>query len=446
MKKLLAIVLAMLMVLTLFACGTKDAGSSTAPETSKAPETAAPETAAPETAAPESASTVVESGQANTGDTGSQPLDKVGFYDPDYDYTQNEKWTVQYMVAGTGGLWDRFDRAFRHWAGKMNLEYNDMWSATDIDVFINGLQTFIDQGVDAFLLDPDPNLYKRIDEICDEAGVFYIGCMSPARDMEAEGTPMIGPFVGFDYYWFGTRMGEELVKYAKKNWPDVPMEEIGFIGVDFSTYPALHDRCVGAYDYWVKETGLDGNYYQADTVSLGPTLDAANTMVTSILSTETQYSHWLCATLYDDMAQGAAAAFETVGLGDVACVTTVGGDALVRQWDDGIESAWKFAMYTAQTIYAEPIIGALYSWLKGESTPETIWPSWINPNDHGAGDARYASLLLPSYVMTKDDYQLMLEWSDIYAGSEEYNYDQTGITRETFNARMNIPDSYKVEG
>lgn len=102
-------------------------------------------------------------------------------------------------------------------------------------------------------------------------------------------------------------------------------------------------------------------------------------------------------------------------------------------------------MYTAQSVYAEPIVGALYAFLTKQATPETIWPSWANPKDHGAGDAHYASLLLPSYVMTHDNYKQMLEWSDIYSNANEYPYDSTGITRETFNARMDIPDSYKVK-
>ncbi len=439
MKKLLAIVIAMLMVLSLFACGSKEPGASTAPETSKAPESVAPATSVEPTK-------IEETDQVNTGDYGDDPLDYVGFFDPEYDYTQNEKYTIQYMSGGTGGIYDMFDSAFRHWAGRMNMTYNDMWVGTEGDVIINTLETFISQGVKGFLMDIDPALFNRIDEICDEKGVYYIGCMSPARDYEDETMPMIGPFVGFDYKWFGRRMGEELIKYAETNWPDVPMEEIGFIGVDYSTYPALHDRCVGAYDVWVEKTGLADNYYQADTVTLGMTLDAATTLVTGILSTETQYSHWLCATLYDALATGAAAAFETVGLADNACVTSVGGADQVTQWDSGVETCWRFSMYTAQSVYAEPIVGALYAFLTGQATPETIWPSWVNPADHGAGDDRYASLLLPSYVMNHDNYKLMLEWSDVYSGTDEYPYDSTGLTRDTFNARMNIPDSYKVQG
>ena len=439
MKKILAIALAALMVFSLLACNS-NTGSSAAPS-SAAPSSTAP-SAAPTSVEPTKAAE--ESGQQNTGDYGDDPLDYVGFYNPEYDYTKNEKYTIQYMAGGTGGIYDRFDHAFEHWAILMNMTYNDMWVGTEGDVIINTLETFINQGVDGFLMDIDPALFNRIDEICDEKGVYYIGCMSPARNYEDETMPMIGPFVGFDYKWFGRRMGEELIKYAETNWPDVPMEEIGFIGVDYSTYPALHDRCVGAYEYWIEKTGLEKNYYQADTVTLGITLDAATTLVTGILSTETQYSHWLCATLFDALATGAAAAFETVGLADNACVTSVGGDDLVTQWDSGVDSCWRFSMYTAQSVYAEPIVGALHAFLTGQAKPETIWPSWVNPKDHGAGDDHYASLQLPSYVMTKDNYKQMLEWSDVYSNANEYSYDATGITRETFNARMNIPESYKA--
>ena len=51
------------------------------------------------------------------------------------------------------------------------MEYSPMWSSGgDNDAFITNISTFINQGVDAFILDPDANSYMRIKEIIDEAG------------------------------------------------------------------------------------------------------------------------------------------------------------------------------------------------------------------------------------------------------------------------------------
>ncbi len=436
MKKILAIVLAMLMVLSLFACGGTTTGTSPDASASTAPSTA-PATDAP-VASPDAT-------QSNSGNYGENPLDKVGFFDPDFDYSKGERYTLQYMTATAGPLYDSSSAAFAFWCGKMNMEYSPMWSSGgDNDAFLTNLQTFIDQGVDGFIFDPDANTYMRIQEICTEAGVAWMGFMSPALNMEAEGTPLIHPFVGFDHYWFGQQMGLKLDDYMKTTWKDVPQEEIGYISVDFTMADVLHWRTTGAQDAFLKlNPEMADQFFIADTVVTGPTLDGANTVVTAVLSEQTTYTHWLVSVLFDDIALGSAAALDSMGFdAETACVVTIGGESLRRQWDNGIQDSWQYAMYTPTSIYAEAVVGAVYAFMAGQATPETIWPSWINENDPRAGGV-YAGMLLPSYWMTHENYKTLLEWADVYAGAAEYDYDPAGITRETFNARMDIPDSYK---
>jgi ABC-type sugar transport system substrate-binding protein/predicted small lipoprotein YifL len=434
MKKILAMILALLLVFALFACGkTTETTPSESPDSSSSAPSASSDTPAPPSTE-----------QSNTGKYGDAPLDKVGFYDPNFDYAKGERYKVQYMTATTGPLYDQASAAFAHWCGKMNMEYSPMWSSGgDNDAFLNNLQTFIDQGVDGFIFDPDANTYMRIKEICEEANVQWMGFMSPAMNMEAEGTPLIHPFVGFDHYWFGQQMGLKMDEYLNTVWKDVPREEIGYISVDYSMADVLHWRSTGAQDAFLeKNPDMAAQFFVADTVTIGPTLDGANTVVTAVLSEQTQYTHWLVSVLYDDIAMGSAAALDSMGFDpDTAVICTVGGSSLQRQWDNGIEDCWKFAMFTPQTIYAEAVIGALYAFMSGQATPETIWPSWINHSDPRSGDT-YAGMLLPSYWMDHDNYKQLLEWSDVYAEANEYDYDSTGLTRETYNARMDIPAEY----
>ncbi|SHH62943.1 ABC-type sugar transport system, substrate-binding protein, contains N-terminal xre family HTH domain [Sporobacter termitidis DSM 10068] len=428
MKKLLAIILAAFMALSLFACQGGTSGGD-----------ASPAGDSPSAAAPSGNTAAVnpETTQANTGKTGDQPMDKVGFFDPSFDYAGGKKFKVQYMVSVTSPLYDQFSSAFAFWAGKMNIDYSPLWAAGgDSDAFLNNLQTFIKQGVNGFLLDPDPAIFDRVAEIVTEANVAWMSCMAPAQ---TDGTkPLLAPYVGFDQVWFGQQMALKLIDYMNTTWKDVDKSEIGYIAVDYSLAGTLHDREIGAEQVWKDKGNSPDNFFVADTATVGPTMDGANTTVTAILSAEPQYTHWLISAMFDDAAMGAAAALDTMGLTDDACVVTVGGTSLQRQWDAGNQDAWRFAMFTPQTIYAEPIIGALYAFMSGQTTPEEIWPSWV---DHSKTD-KYARLLLPSYWMDHDNYQKLLEWSDVYAGSSEYNYDAAGIAKDAFNARMDIPDSY----
>lgn len=447
MKKTLAIVLVLLMALTLFACE-KTTPSTATQEPSKPPATSTDSGGEAPASAPEEEQQIIkgDSIQPNTGKYGDDPLDKVGFYDPNYDYSKNpEKWTIQYMAAASGPLYDVASNAFALWCKKMNMEYSPMWSSGgDNDAFITNISTFINQGVDAFILDPDANSYMRIKEIIDEAGCHWMGFMSPAYNMEAEGTPMIHPSVGFDHYWFGQQMGLKMDEWMKEKWADVPREEIGYIAVDWSAADVLHYRVSGAQDAFLeKNPDMADRFFIADTLTAtaGPTLDGANQVVTAVLSEHPEITHWLCSTLFDDTAMGADAALDSMGFDkDTAVVTTVGGTSIQRQWDNGIESCWQLSIFTPQTIYAEPVVGALHAFLTGQATPETIWPSWINKSDPKSGT--YASMLLPSYWMDITNYKALFEWSDIYADANEYDYDPTGLTRDSFNTRMDIPDYF----
>jgi hypothetical protein len=434
MKKTLALILALLMTLSLFACGSTSTAKPSA-ESSASPSDAA---------ATPSASASASTAPVSTGNTGSLPLDKVGFYDPSFDYSKGTKYKVQYMVLATGVLYEQFSAAFAHWCGLMNIDYGGLWAAGgDNDVYINNISTFASQGVQGLLLDPDITVYPRIVEVLNELKIAWMPCMGAPRDVTDPATPLLHPSVGFDHYKFGADMADKLIDYKNTAWPDVPMSEVGFISIDFSLSPPLHQREQGAEAIWKDKTKLDSNFYIVDMATGQMTMDNANNMVTATITSNSQYTHWLVAALYDDLAQGAAAAIDTLGLTDKSCVAAIGGTALQQQWDAGQEDAWRFAEFTPQNIYAEPIVGALYAFMSGQATPETIWPSWINAKDHGKATDTYASILLPSYWIDHDNYKKFLEWSDIYAGADAYKYDATGITRETYPARLDIPASYK---
>ncbi len=96
MKKILALVLALMLVLSLCACS-GDSGK-TAP-------TSQP-TAAPAPGGNEPAPAPAASGKAypNCNADGTINLDTIAHYDAEYDYTQNEKFKVAYLVANSGPL------------------------------------------------------------------------------------------------------------------------------------------------------------------------------------------------------------------------------------------------------------------------------------------------------------------------------------------------------
>jgi hypothetical protein len=446
MKKLLALFLAVCMVISLAACAGGGATTDASATPSAAGTAPASASAAPSADAAASASGTAPAGPLTDQDTGSQPLDKVGFYDPNYDYTQNKKFKVGYMCIGMTVFNNDFDKGFAHWAKLANVDYTGIWSASDNDGFLTQIRAFKDQGYDGLLMDPDMLIYPSIAQICDEIGMQWMGGMGQAMKYKEDGTPngLVHPYVGFDHLTYGVACGNKLLEYAKQTWPDVALADIGFLSIDMALSPPLHQRVTGAMQAWTAAGVPEANQFVAD-VGGDMTLDAAQNVATAQLTTNAQFDHWLILGVIDDFAQGAANALENLGLSDNACVVTVGGTMLRTAWDEGRTSAWRYAYTTPNAIYGEPIFFALYAFMSGQAKPETIWPSWINHNAESVkyfGDT-YAQLLLPSYWMDHETYKTLHAWADVYAQDNSYGYPTEGITRDQYPSRVAIPDYYK---
>lgn len=439
MKKLLALLLAVCMGLAVAACGGTATTGTPAPAESTNPPASTSVAATPSSIAPTAPLT--------EEDTGTDPLDKVGFYDPNYDYTQNKRFKVAYMCIGMSVFNNDFDKSYAHWASLSNVEYTGIWSASDNDNFLTQIRGFKDQGYDGLLMDPDMMIYPSIADICSEIGMCWMGGMGAAMRYKEDGTPngLVHPYVGFDHITFGIECGNKLLEYASQAWPDVPLSDIGFLCVDFAISPPLHQRVQGAMQAWTEAGVPESNQFIAD-VGSSMTLDTAQNVATAQLTTNAQFDYWLVLGVIDDFAQGAANALENLGLADNACIVTVGGTMLRAAWDEGRTSAWRYALTTPNAIYGEPIFFALYAFMSGQATPETIWPSWVNHNPEAVkyyGET-YAQLLLPSYWMDQENYKKLHAWADVYAQDNTYGYPTEGITRDLFPSRLAVPDYYKA--
>jgi ABC-type sugar transport system substrate-binding protein len=441
MKKVLALLLVLCMAFSLFACG---GGTDNSPDTSS-PDASTPGTESPDESPAGTGSPVAPPETPTTGgETGSQPLDQVGFFDRDFDYNQNPRYKFMYVCIGWQDLNADFNSSFEHWATLANVEYGGYFSAASNEELLTQLPTLKDQGVDGVLLDPDMMQYEQIAEVCDRVGLQWIGCMGQALKFDADGMPagLIHPFVGFDMVALGYMIGERLIKYAGDNW-GVPLEEIGFIGCDMTTSFPLHQRVEGSQAAWAAAGGPAENFMIVDT---DMTTQTTQNVVEAQIALNPQLEYWLIIGVVEDVADGAANAIDNVfGNPDNACIATVGGKKLATKWDEGIESAWRYVLDTPTPVYAEALFFALYAFVNGDATPETIWPSWVdhNPASVPFFGETYAQLRLPSVFQDHDNYKRMLTWANLYTESSIYPYNEPGVTLDDFPGRGTIPDSYK---
>lgn len=438
MKKVLAIVLALLMLVGMAACGNRDNKDDVSDSDKENANIAGSEE--------NGKNDVKEDVKEDETKTGNNEVIAQGKFDPDYDYSANPEYKICYYLLSTGVLYELMGDAFEAWCEQMNLEFGGMIDAGgDKDLYISNLVTLADE-YDGLLIDPDAMQYDRCAEILNEAGTPWMGVMAEARDYSQDGNPLLHPYVGFNNYSVGVIMAEYLIDYAEKNWNDVDKSQIAWACVDYSTSPVLHLRETGFYETLTAyDSTIAERYWTADTSIATFDVDTSNTVVSSMLAEHTEYEYWCVFGEIDDMAQGAAAAFDTAGLTESAAVVTFGGTGLQYQWDAGMQDSWVAACYLPNPIYAEPIICALYAFMNGDATPETIWTDWVPT----AEVVPYAMKLLPAYWIEYETYQHVIKWGDIYGGIDLFpdypstyvneNGETVEITRDDFSTDVEIP-------
>ena len=421
MKKVLAIVLVLLLTAALFACS-----NTTTPSESPS--------AAPSSAAPSAGSSAAPG--SDGGASPNAPSSKLGYYDPSADYSNNENYRVGYIMSSTSVLYDEFSKAFRAWAERANCTYNDFNCNSDNDLFVTTIQTYADQGYNGLLLDPDSTIYPRVTELCAELNIPWMGCMSPALNEEGQ---MMHPYVGFDNYQAGVAMATFNVEYAKKNFADAKPEELGAIFIGYSVVPVLADREAGFVDTF-KAAFPDSadNYYFCDGVTGKMDAQTGYDLVAATISAHAEIKYWLISGFFDDYTDGAARAIDAAGKTETTTCSTFGGSGLINQWDAGdTGSAWRGAIYTDQRLYAEPIFFGLYAMMTGTATAESLFPEWVN---HKNGDT-YATVQLPTVVITQDMYQQYLMWVDEYTGIHQRDYD---VEPGSYSPYAEVPASYNA--
>ena len=449
MKKILALLLALVMVVGLCACGAKTDDNPGTPSNPSNPNAGNKDPNAGQQFADVEK---VEKNYPNQNEDGTINLDTIAHFDPEYDYTQNPTFKVCYIAQSGSALYEQSAAAYAHWAPIFNMEWVGFINAEgDSDKYLTALRTQLDNDVRGFILDPDSTIFPAVLGILDEyEGVCWMSQMSPPRDgTSGEGVPvggnLINNYVGFDNVDSGRQVTDRAIKWMKDTYPDVPFDEVGFLMVDYSTSPSLHERTIGSEEAWLAAGGNPDNFIIADLAQASFNYQGGLDVIAPILAQHPDITYWCCNGLIDDTAQAAATVLSQMGLTDTSCVVDFGGSALVTQWDAGQQDAYRYAIFCAQTLYGEPILGAVYAYLMGWATPDSIWPSWVKYDDKGTDGHTYSQLRLPTEPMEYETYKQFLAWNDLVARSDIYGYPMDGITEDLYSKFVtDVPDSYKA--
>ena len=393
MKKIVAILLSVLLLLTLISCGTTDS-SSAEPSTSEDTTSAASDSVSGSDSSSEDTET--------PEDTETSADTTVGYITDDVDHSNRDPYKIAYLCNNLSWAWNSaISETLENISDYFNYEYTAFSANNDTDVFLTQIETYAGLEYDGLVIGTSTSVVYRAYELCQEGGVAFVAESTGFRD--EEGT-IIWPSVEQDQYNNGASCARWLIDNYQNYWTDeVDPATTGFVVIDYSVVEGIHERLPGAYDVMTETyPEIVDNYYYADLSPQGVTAmsaDGAYQIISPILSAHPELEKWFVITLVDDWAQGATRAVESLGMEDKVLVVSNQADAFFSEMESGYTgSVYVAACAVSSTDFAINMAANLVTILEGRATAETIWPEWQTDSD-------YACMKIQGTMITKDTYQ-----------------------------------------
>ena len=388
MKKILALILVLVMVLALGACSNGDTASSTPPATSSTPPASPSTPASPSQDATKDPDKTETPGAAGT----------IGFVTDDVDHFARDSYHVVYFNYAPTNVSAQMADALGQLGEKYNFTIEHLTANSDADQFITNLQTILIKNPDGLILDIRQEFASRTADILSNFDVPTIVLMNKALD--DEGREII-PGVIMDQYYNGQRQMEYLHSVYKEYWPDVDPGEITLLLLDNTASMEMTKRGEGVLNKW-EEFFPGQTYYVGDGASASLNAEGGYDLANSLMAAHPEVKYWFVCAVMEDLALGADRAVEALGKSDVVLITASGAAILPGEWDEGYDGCWIGNYAVSPFAYAGSGIFGLIALMDGRATKDTLWPDMFEPNDLAA------RFMLKADIMTRDNYKQYL--------------------------------------
>ena len=418
MRKLVSILLALVMLVALAACGSKAGSDNSAAPDSSAPASSAPASSAPESSAPagnDSAAPSEDTAAAATkedmvreiigNDVGIYPEflnlvgGDVGYITDKVDHQARD--TYQFVLIGntsSSATTNTFNGLVQ-FSKYFNYEIEQSYSDNDNDKYITLMETYALQGKNGFILNPDNNVFDRVTEVANELEIPYIFILTPYRD--ADGHNLV-PCVGEDDYTDGSIVMNWLLDNYKDKLGDISMDDVGVLSIGWSVVKPFVIRAQAAEDVWnQREPGREDQYHFIDTAAQDNpvTQEAAYNEVAAYVSAHPEVKYWIIPSGAGLFANGAARALESLKVDQNCIICSIGIEELINEWNAGYDGCWAACVSIKPNIYSMPMLAGLLALADGRATPDTLWQEVRAPGDI----ATY--YVMQTTVITRDTYQ-----------------------------------------
>ena len=391
MKRAIAILLAVIMALALFACKEKESSVTSAPPPPPQGTSDQSNSAAPPPAA----------------GGGS-----VGFLTDNVDHFARDPFKIGYICISMGSPFIKaIVDSLEAFGGVLNYDFYAYDADHDYEAYMNQMSTFADQGYDGVVLGTDDAMTMRAYELAKDYNLGFIAESTAFLDAAGK---CIWPSVAQDQYGNGETCMNWLVENYSNYWSGaVDPAKVGLIVLTFSPVAGIDDRRPGVYDAYVKAFPQSAdNYYIGDLVTTpsGFSVAGGDELVSGIIPANPQVENWFIVGLVDDWALGATRAVERLGKGDCTLIVSVQADSFIADLESGgTGDIYVAACAISSAEFAGYMAAGLVAMLDGRATPEALWPQW----QQSSGE--YAYIRLQGDMITKDTYRQWMSSTDLDA-------------------------------
>jgi hypothetical protein len=269
------------------------------------------------------------------------------------------------------------------------------------------VQTYCEQGVDGFILNVTEDINERCYDIIHEAGIPIV---SDSTDIRSADTGLLlCPGVELDAY----SCGADLAQWVSENYQNYgfdlsDLSDVGLIIPTYSAVVSFNNRAAGAgrRSRHVSRTCRRKTFFMRTHLlkAIFP-LNRRTQRQPRFLAAHPNMGTWIIIGVLDPLCQGAVRAIEQMDLESKTLAVSVGGEALVQEWDAGYEGCWVACGYFEAMDFVKQNVPALTSVINGEATLEDLFPEWKDEGEtYGVYKIRGDMATIDTYEEIREEH------------------------------------------
>jgi L-arabinose transport system substrate-binding protein len=240
----------------------------------------------------------------------------------------------------------------------------------DTNLALSAMDTLISQGVDGIaIVVPDQAVGPAVIQKAESADIPLVAVDDTIKDRDGQ----LAPYIGIDNGAVGGQSGEAVAKlYADAPWKD-DVDATGIASVELKDLDVCNQRTDGAKEKFFA-ANPDFPKDQMVSVPYDGSTNAAIDAMSTVITANQQYAHWLVWSCNDAGVQGAVRALERAGIkGDDVIGVGLDGSLACDEFKRG-DSGFQASLYLDPTNEGKAAVQALHDFqVDGKPLPKELF-------------------------------------------------------------------------